>query len=342
MERSIISMCEILAFTGSKGSTGKTVVATDIAAALAQTGRTVTLLGVNRSGPAVHGTRGFFDLRDFLPGGFSEEELELACSANHDVIVTGEPFVPAAGCTTGVETLSEVIESRDYLIIDVPQAAGNKLESIARAASRVFTVVTPQQIAGTEAMSFVQAVSRHLDGKPIYLILNEAPFDEVAEIICNRIEHDFTQILQVPVIVIGFVSEALSETKGHDECFPLCAFPSDPDGKSGILRLACVIDDAHVEPPARGNVESLLRELLSKASEGRRWPSTGPTNQCSQGYLPASQDEVESFRDIILQAWDRNDKDSLDFKHLYETVRQVMDVNRTDKDQAVYFPEPRM
>jgi flagellar biosynthesis protein FlhG len=335
-------MCEILAFTSCKGSTGKTAVATNTAVALAQAGRTVTLLEVNNSGSAFHGLRDFCTMKDFLLGCCSENELAVSYSANLNVIVTGEPVVPAEDRMIRLGGLSEALESQDYLIIDSPKGSTDKLEPISQAASRVFTVVTPEQIANTEAMSFVQDLSRYADGKQIYLILNKAPFDEMAEIICNRIEHDFTKILDIPVISIGFVSADQLDTKAHDACLPLNAFPSESPSASGILRLASIIDDAHREPMGEMGVESLLRRLMSNVPGGRRTLIMDLEDECDHGYPSSSQDEVELFRDIILEAWDSNDRDSLDFRNLYEIVRQVMELNRTDKDNPIYFPAPRL
>jgi flagellar biosynthesis protein FlhG len=335
-------MCEILAFTSGKGSVGKTTVAINTAVALAQTERTVTLLEVDRSGAAIHGMREFFTVKDLLLGCCSEDELPVAYSSNLNVIVTGEPVIPAEDRMIGLRGLSEALESRDYLIVDAPKGASDKLEIIGQAASRVFAVVTPEQIANTDAMSFVQDLSRYVAGKQIYLILNKAPFDEMAEIICNRIEHDFTQILGIPVISIGFVPEDQSIVKAAEMCFAFGAFPPESESASGILRLASMIDDAHKEPLGEMGVENLLRKLMSHVPGGRRTLLMELADECGHGYSAASQDEVELFRDIILEAWDCNDRDSLDFKNLYEIVRQIMEIDRADKDHAVYFPTTRL
>jgi MinD-like ATPase involved in chromosome partitioning or flagellar assembly len=335
-------MCEILAFTSGKGSTGKTSVATNTAAALAEMGRTVTLLEVNRSGAGIRGMRDFCTLNDFLLGCCSEDELAFAYATNFKVIVTGAPVVSTENRMIGLGSLSRGLESQDYLIIDAPKGVSDQLEPIVQAASDVFTVVTPEQIANTEAMSFVQDLSRHSEGKQIYLILNKAPFDEMAEIICNRIEHDFTQILGVPVISIGFVSEDQPAANDRDARLPLGVLARQSESASGILRLASVIDDAHRKQLGGTAVESLLRNLMSIVPGGRRTLLADLTEECGHDYQSVSQDEVELFRDIILEAWDCNDRDSLDFRNLYEIVRQMMEISRNDKNSQVYFPAPRL
>jgi MinD-like ATPase involved in chromosome partitioning or flagellar assembly len=335
-------MCEILAFTSGKGSTGKTSVATNTAAALAKKGRTVTLLEVKRSGSSIRGMRDFCTLNDFLLGCCSEDDLVFAYATNFNVIVTGAPVVSTDDRMIRLGGLSQELESLDYLIIDAPKGVSDQLEPIVRAASDVFTVVTPEQIASTDAMSFVQDLSRYTDGKQIFLVLNKAPFDEMAEIICNRIEHDFTQILGIPVISIGFVSEDQPGANDRDARLPLGVLAPESESASGILRLASVIDDSHMQQLGDKGVESLLRKLMSVMPGGRRTLLADLTDECGHDYPSGSQDEVELFRDIIMEAWDCNDRDSLDFRNLYEIVRQVMEISRTHKDSTVYFPAPRL
>ncbi|HMK34465.1 MAG TPA: hypothetical protein VK463_05315 [Desulfomonilaceae bacterium] len=334
-------MCELLAFTSVKGSSGKTAVAANTAMALAHLGHTVTLLEVHRSASRVLGAGRCCTLRDFVSGYCSEGELAIPVAENVTVVTTGEPPVSAETGAIRVQGIAKALESRDYVIIDAPEGVADSLEPVMQCASDVFAVVTPEQIANTEAISFVQDLNRISHGKQINLILNNAPFAEMAEIICNRIEHDFTQILGIPVICIAFIGEksALGEDPTANTSI---MFPPASEAWSGIRQLASTIQDAHRQPCGAVDIVGLLTKLMSAVPREKKMLLTGPEDVCPQMYAEASQDEVDLFREIILEAFESYHRDSLDFRNLYEMVRQLVEFSRSEKDCATYFPVSRL
>jgi MinD-like ATPase involved in chromosome partitioning or flagellar assembly len=336
-------MCRILAFTSAITPSGKTAIAINTAMALAQNGRTVTLLEVDRAAAGILGLQDYCTLKDYLLGCCSEEELVIPYMSNLNIVLTGEPIIPVEDRMTRLSGLSEMIEARDYLIIDAPKGSSDKLETIAEAAWDVFVVVTPEQVANTDAIAYVQEFNRRAPEKQPYLILNRAPFPEMAEIICNRIEHDFTQILGFPVVCIAFVPQEASapEAQGADSRRE-CGF-RELACSSEIARLASTIDEAHRERREDNaiHVESLLRKLMSVLPGGRRTLLLEPDDECGQGYPDAPRDEVELFREIILDALDSSDPASLDFNNLYIMVRQIIETSRAHEHETAYFPAPR-
>lgn len=337
-------MCHIIAFTGAKGPSGKTSVAINTAMALARKGRTVTLLEADRSAAGSLGLPNCCTLRDHLLGCCSEEELVIPYADNLCVVLTGEPVIPAEDRMIRLSGLSEMLDAQDYLIIDAPKGLSDKLEAIAEAALDVFVVVTPEQIANTDAIAYVQDFNRRVPEKQPYLILNRAPFAEMAEIICNRMEHDFTKILGIPVICIAFLSQEMQSTEAQGAYSQRRCASREWTCSSEVYRLASTIDEAHREPIGnrQPDVESLLRRLMSILPGGRHMLLLDAEAECSHGYSESSPDDVELFREIILEALESNDPDSLDFDNLYAMVRQIVEASRTDRNDTPYFPAPRL
>ena len=153
-------MCQIghkLLVLSGKGGVGKSTVAANLAAALAQTGKRVGLLDIDVHGPSIPRLMGVETGR---VQGFGEEILPVKVSDNLAVMSIGfllpsgrEPVIWRGPRKHGVirQFLADVAWGRlDYLVVDSPPGTGDEPMSIAQLvgpSAGAVIVTTPQEVA---------------------------------------------------------------------------------------------------------------------------------------------------------------------------------------------------
>ncbi len=320
-------MPQILIFTGTRKSSGKTLLAVNTAVAAGRAGQSVTFF---ETGPSHHsaasyvGANPVHNLNDLAWGYCSAPDVFVPCGANADLILAGEPIGWSdEEKVSRMLDVAPILEEKDFLIVD---AAGGLLEyhlPILPWACDIFVVVTPEQVAAGEALWFIHNLCNRAPGKPINVILNRVRLQETAETICSRLEHDFGRILHLPLVCVGIVAEDPEILAASDKGVP-CVLSCAPSPASDTIeRLVESAIRSRSNRDEQPSLSEFLRNLFRCIDLETASCATDALRQIARDADPEiSEEEVALFRDLILGALEARNQGSLDFKNLYSFVRQ--------------------
>jgi flagellar biosynthesis protein FlhG len=338
-------MCEIVAFTGGKGSPGKTCLALNTAVTLGSIGATVLLVDMSSSAANISGALGLrpmYNLNDLVWGYCSAEEVIVPWGENVGLVTLGETIGwNGEDKMSRFLSLAPLLNRRNFVFIDTPVDDTESLEPLMEGAEHVLAVVTPEQVASAEALAFIMNLHRISCGKHIYVILNRALSSEISDLICSRLEHDIGNILGIPVTCLGYVPDEPLMAAATQTRWPFVVMAPESKTSSCLAHLAGAITEICGTHRQNEGSERFLGDLfgslqndrpLSLAIQGRR--------SVREIFPHAPQEEVELFRQIILDALDPKKADSVDFVTMYQHVREVVETSKSVNPEVAGFPSP--
>ena len=194
--------CRSLAITSGKGGVGKSVIALNLAVALARRGDSVCL--VDASPGIGHlellcGQNGYWNLSHVAAGSRCLEDVVLDG-------LYGVRIVPGASCLLDetdshaglLRELAELEQDHDWLIIDAVASP------FAHAADRVLIVTTPEPTAIAEAYATLKGLSA-TDGPLASALVNRADSEQQALQILSRLRHAGRSFLRTDFDRAGFI-----------------------------------------------------------------------------------------------------------------------------------------
>jgi flagellar biosynthesis protein FlhG len=338
-------MCQLVAFTGAKGSPGKTCLALNTAVTLGSIGATALLLDMNVSpsdmGNAL-GLRPMYNLNDLVWGYCSAEEVIVPWGENVGLVTLGEPIGWNGEEMLGrLLSLAPLLDRRNFVLIDTPADESENLAVLIEGAAHVLAVVTPEQVASADAPAFVMNLHRMTEGKRIYLVLNRAPSSESSDLICNRLEHDIGRILGIPVSCLGYVPDEPLMSSALEARWPFVVIAPESETSSCFAHVAGTITEICGTRRQGEGSESVLRNLFGYLQNHEALsPVVKDQRHASEGFSETSDEEVELFRQIILEALDHKKAGSLDFVTMYRHVREIVESPKRAKPGVTAFPFP--
>lgn len=263
------------------------------------------------------------NLNDLAWGYCSARDVLVPYEEHVDLILTGEPIGWSdEERMKRLLELAPILEEKDFIFIDAEPAILEGGLPLLPWASEVFVVVAPEQVAGGEALWFIQTLGSQDPGKQISLILNRARDLEIAETICSRLEHDFENILHVPLVCVGIVAEdpGLAETS----CLEASLLPSRLPfaAKETVERLVRSAIRSHETRHVHAYLSDFLRNLLNCIHMAASRPGAAEAAIARDVDPEISEEAVAEFKDLILGALEARDQEALDFRSLYSLVRQ--------------------
>ncbi len=188
------SHCRSLVITSGKGGVGKSVLALNLAVALAQQNRRVALL--DASGGLAHldllcGLNGYWNLEHLVTGARRLEEIVLTGPAGVQVLTGGQSLADLNATPTTVQQtiwqqLAAYESTCDFLIIDAGVGEHCRIRSLVTAADAAYVVATPEPTAIADAYATIKGLAT-ADDLTLHPILNRCPA-AAAERILERIE----------------------------------------------------------------------------------------------------------------------------------------------------------
>lgn len=191
-----------VAIASGKGGVGKSVIALNLAVALARRGDSVCLVDAGSSVGHLEllcGQNGYWNLSHVVAGSRCLEDVVLDGPC-------GVRIVPGANCLLGetdscsglLRELTELEQGHDWLIID---AVANPFVS---AADRALIVTTPEPTAVAEAYATIKGLSV-ADELLVSALVNRADSEQQALQILDRLRHAVRSFLRTDLDRAGFV-----------------------------------------------------------------------------------------------------------------------------------------
>lgn len=174
--------CQVVCVASGKGGTGKTIVTTNLAVALAQEGLRVLVFDADMGLANAHllfGVTPPGDLSSVLAGHARISEVVAECPAGVELVSGGSGFADLAELSyTRFRYLArglEELEARaDLLLVDAAAGIGPQVMRFLRAAHEVVVVTTPDVTALLDAYALLKSLVPLREGAKLRLIVNRA------------------------------------------------------------------------------------------------------------------------------------------------------------------------
>ena len=236
--------CRSLAVVSGKGGVGKSVIALNLAVALARRGDSVCLVDASPSIGHLEllcGQNGYWNLAHVAAGSRCLEDVVLA--GPH-----GMHIVSGASCLLSetdshaelIRDLAKLEREHDWLIIDTAGGEPRRASPFASAADRVLIVTTPEPTSIAEAYATLKGLSA-TEGPLASALVNRADSEQQALQILERLRHAARSFLRTDLDRAGFV-------------------PNDPAVWQSVSARCPLVD---IEPvcPAQQALEGLAERL---------------------------------------------------------------------------------
>ncbi len=214
--RSLMMQCRraaVYAITSGKGGVGKSNIAVNLCIQFAAAGKKVVLLdadlglanadvlcGVDLPHNLAHVIARQKDLRQVMvdaPGGF-----KLVGGASGLARMADLSDIDLQRL---IDTLSELEQENDILVIDTGAGISPNVLSFTRYADHVLIVTTPEPTAITDAYAVVKVMSRVESDRQMSLLVNQARNPAEARVVYDRIAKVARQFLSASVLDAGYV-----------------------------------------------------------------------------------------------------------------------------------------
>lgn len=227
-----VRTCRVIAVASGKGGVGKSVIAINLAMALAQRGDSVCLLDASSGVGHLEllcGRNAYWNLSHVVAGSRRLEDI------THEGPF-GVHLVSGASCLLDTNDslmnllpqLDDLEQNHDWLIVDTSSGPSRWNVPFLRAADRVLIVTTPEPTAIAEAYSAVKSLS-NTEGLVISALVNRASSAEQASEILGRLRGTARSFLRADLDPAGGIPEdvavqqSVAARQPLAQCQPTCA-----------------------------------------------------------------------------------------------------------------------
>jgi flagellar biosynthesis protein FlhG len=261
---------KVIAVTGGKGGIGKTVVAVNLGAALAQLGRNAMLLDADFGLANV----------DVLLGLRTRQNLEHVINgecALEDVIVTassGLRVVPASSGSFDMATLgraqhaglihafSELFEPLDMLLIDTAAGLGDGVVTFSEAAHHVVVVVCDEPASITDAYGLIKVLARRQPGCRFEVAANMVESAAHGRALYDKLTRVTHRFLGITPDYFGFIPyDDYLRRAIRRQSAVVESYPSSPSARA-FSRLALAADGWASAQGMRGGLEFFMERWV--------------------------------------------------------------------------------
>jgi MinD-like ATPase involved in chromosome partitioning or flagellar assembly len=202
-----------IAVTSGKGGVGKSNVSTNLAVALARTGRRVCIFDADTSLANVN------ILLNITPGLTLEHLLDGSATID-DIIIAGPGNISLVPAASGIAEFTRldlarqkilldallVLERRfDYLLIDTAAGIGSNVTMFLEAAPHCLVVVTPEPTSLTDAFSLLKVLRRQNIQTTVHILTNMVDSYPQSVDLFKRISGASTKYLQLQLHYFGYI-----------------------------------------------------------------------------------------------------------------------------------------
>jgi flagellar biosynthesis protein FlhG len=266
---------QVIAVTGGKGGVGKTSVAVNLAAALAEQGKRVLLFDGDMSLANVDVLLGItprYTLEHVLDGRCTLEEAIVQTPAGFSVIPGASGVSRLAELSTAehlglVQAFSHLTTRLDFLIIDTAAGIADSVRQFCQAAQQVLVVLRDEPASLTDAYALIKVLNRS-HGVPRFRILaNMSASPGAGEALFRKLERVTSRFLDVVLDYAGEIPEdSFVRAAIRGQRCVMQAYPSSPAARA-FVRVAKQVSKWPAVDGPRGNVEFFIERLLPRTAQ---------------------------------------------------------------------------
>jgi flagellar biosynthesis protein FlhG len=184
-----------IAVTSGKGGVGKSVIALNLAIALARLDARVCLLDADMGLGNIDllcGLNGYWNLSHVVTGARTLKDIILKGPAGVSVIPGTSGLAEVADCPEPAQReilsqMKELEQQHDFLVIDTGTGIHRTIRQFVRAADVALIVTTPEPTSIASAYATIKALSTG-ETPELELVVNESESAEQARAIANRLQ----------------------------------------------------------------------------------------------------------------------------------------------------------
>ena len=262
-----------IVITSGKGGVGKTSLSVSLAIAIAQDGKSVTLLDADLGLANINVILGIipkYNLYHVIKGKKKLKDIIIEVPEGIKIIAGASGFQQLANLDVKqrdefINSIAELAND-DFLIVDTGAGISQNVLSFVMAADEVIVVTTPEPTAITDAYGIIKAIASQSNEKHIKLIVNRAQSVAEGKRVAQRVINIAGQFLNIKVEELGFVYEDLYVPKSVRNQKPFIV--SYPGCKaSGCVKvIADRINNKQVENEKGSGITSFIKNLLGHSN----------------------------------------------------------------------------
>ncbi|MFO1041903.1 MAG: P-loop NTPase [Planctomycetaceae bacterium] len=245
--------CKTVVIAGSKGGTGKSVVALNLALALGNSPSSVSLLDSSGIGSLslLCGQNGYWNLDHVAAGIRTVEEVTLSLNSNVAILPGVNHLLTSSVSSSTWRSLVEFERRHDWFVIDT----GSDLDQttqFARTADATIIVTTPEPTSVAEAYGAMKSLCAR-GVTAISILVNQVDSEDQALLILDRLRHAAKAFLSSDIGLAGIV-------------------PVDPEVTQSVFRRTPLVADvtAKTKTSQAGQaIESLAGRLMRVVTTDR-------------------------------------------------------------------------
>lgn len=262
-----------IVITSGKGGVGKTSLSVSLSIALAQDGKSVTLVDADLGLANINVILGIipkYNLYHVIKGKKKLKDIIIDVPEGIRIIAGASGFHQLANLEQKqrdefISSMSE-LGNDDYLIIDTGAGISQNVISFIMAADEVIVVTTPEPTAITDAYGIIKAIASQGNEKQIRLIVNRVQSVAEGRRVAQRVINIAGQFLNIKVEELGFVYEDMYVPKSVRNQKPFIV--SYPKSKaSGCVKvIADRITNKDPELQKGSGLTSFIRNLIGSSN----------------------------------------------------------------------------
>ena len=267
------SATRTIVITSGKGGVGKTSLSVSLAIAIAQDGKSVTLLDADLGLANINVILGIipkYNLYHVIKGKKKLKDIIIEVPEGIKIIAGASGFQQLANLDVKqrdefINSIAELAND-DFLIVDTGAGISQNVLSFVMAADEVIVVTTPEPTAITDAYGIIKAIASQSNEKHIKLIVNRAQSVAEGKRVAQRVINIAGQFLNIKVEELGFVYEDLYVPKSVRNQKPFIV--SYPGCKaSGCVKvIADRINNKQVDTQKGTGITSFIKNLLGHSN----------------------------------------------------------------------------
>ncbi|BEP29358.1 MinD/ParA family protein [Helicovermis profundi] len=209
----------IIAITSGKGGVGKTNFTVNLAIALSQMGKKVSIIDADLGLANIDVVMGIvpkYTLSSVIKGDKKIQEIVTITSEGIKVVSGGSGVRDLVNLKEEeieklIKSLSVLNEESDYILIDTGAGIGDSVLSFIKSASDVILIVTPDPSSITDAYAVVKNIFNYENN--VKVVVNRVDSNKEGQEVFEKINRASLKFLNKPLENIGYIYEDSSVKK---------------------------------------------------------------------------------------------------------------------------------